>query len=82
MRIFLYLNGDAKIGKLKMNVIKLRKTEYTSKESKYSEKQKGEKIKRNYRFELIKRCQKQILKNFMACIVKNNSRQLRITCSR
>ena len=60
MRIFLYLNGDAKVGKLQVNVIKLRETEYTLKESKYSEEQKGEELKRNYRFELVKRCQKQI----------------------
>ena len=43
-----------------MNVIKLRKTEYTSKESKYSEEQKWEEFKRDYQFKLIKRCQKQI----------------------
>ena len=52
------------------------------KKASISEEQKGEKIKRNCRFELIKRCQKQILKNVIARLVKNNSRQLRITCSR
>ena len=58
--IFRQHSSAFKVGKLQVHVISLRETEYILKESKYSEEQKREKLKCKYRFELIKRRQKQI----------------------